>query len=242
MAVGLMAMPPMERLSNIVAGSALQAPKAAEYTYDTSSVIKADIGRIWASSGTPTSTLALLLAIAEAESGFQNTTGVTGDMGVFQFSPTTWDWACDGEPFNIKDNTLCAIKQIENNQLWHWDASRNDRENYQGWFSRLAPEVQAFVLRRDILCSCVAYVVSKGYKLPLIKTPTDLKSNAMPRIGTLALLRYPIGGGHIAIVRKVTAGGIEIDDANFRRCRETKGRFISWETFERVGRGFYSSP
>ncbi|MCF7836021.1 MAG: hypothetical protein K9M15_02775 [Candidatus Marinimicrobia bacterium] len=182
-----------------------------------------------------TSTQEIALAIIEAKSDFKNVEGVTGDMGYFQFSPTTWEDVCSGDPYNMKDNILCGVQEVNKNQLWRWSDSRNDRENYQGWFSKLSSTTQQFVLKQDILCSCVLFA-RRYADFPPIHSPADLQPNTFPEIGVAVLLDYSIGGSHIAIVTGWADGGFKIMEANYFRCRSSE-RVIKWS--DTHIRGFY---
>ena len=218
---------------------ALQAPNAPQSSEDTSFAIKTRVRAIMSELKVSTTTRELTEAIISSESDWQNVTGITGDMGLMQFSSSTWNWVCEGDPFNIEDNINCGIKEIEKNALYRWSASRESREKYIGWYDKLSSTTQQFVLKQDILCSCVLYLRDR-LNFPPIRNFGELNPNSMPRIGTIALFYYPIGGHHGGEVVKVNYKGFYVNDANFRKCAETRYRFISWIDWLRVGRGFYS--
>jgi len=234
-----MLLPPTEPMSNIV-DNALIAPRNAGTIENTTQAIKTQLNAVLTQLEASDYERELAIAIVSAESNFKNTTGITGDVGVFQFSPETWKDVCEGNPFNIKDNATCALREIRNNQLWRWEASREDRKNYQGWLSRLATSTKEIVLRNDELCSCLQYARRFIPNLPMISNPSKINPNSMPRIGVAILLKYNIpaglGGYHIGIVDKITPEGYFVRDSNFKRCIATY-RFISKES--PTIRGFY---
>jgi len=207
----------------------LQAPRApTAYAYD----IKAHIGQLLANYSTTTREIAH--AIIEAESNYKNVEGVTGDMGFFQFSPTTWDWACEGDPFNIEDNIKCGIKLIEEKRLTHWSASRNDRENYQGWYSRLSTTTKNYIIELNTLCNCMQYLRNRG--IDFNKGAKEIPVNSRPFIGSVAKFFYTKSWSyHGALVVGFTEKGFLVDDTNYKSCKKTLGREILWSNKSLLG-------
>lgn len=229
------ALPLPDLTSNIVDGMALKSPRSPKTIETTIQPNKLKLEAILKQQGATEYETELALAIVEAESNFQNTEGITGDAGIFQFATSTFAEICEGDPFNIKDSTECALKEIRDNQLWRWDASREDRKNYQGWFSRLATATASVVIKNDKLCSCVRYA-SNFLNLPPINNPGELKPNTPPVLGAGVLLNYSIGGSHLGVLIGWTENGFKISEANFNRCKKTT-REIKWNDTHL--RGFY---
>lgn len=208
---------------------------APVYAYDTPVIQQIEVFQPL--YGATTTELAIAIAYAESNlnPNAKNPSGT--DAGLYQWTKSAWkDAECIGSPYNIQDSTICTMEAIKDNELWRWDASREDMPNHTGWFNRLSSSTQQFILQKDRLCSCVVYA-SRFILLPPIKTPADLPTNSYPLIGGAVLLEYSIGGSHIGIITKFVEGGFEIREANFRRCKESF-RFISWQ--DTHIRGFYS--
>lgn len=216
-------------------GMALISPRSPKIEVTTTQPNKLKLGAILTQQGATEYETELALAIAGAESNYRNIEGVTGDAGIFQFATSTFAEICEGDPFDIEDSAECFLKEIRDNQLWRWDASREDRKNYQGWFSKLSIAAREIILRNDKLCSCVRYA-SNFINLPPIRTPAELKPNSPPALGAGVLLDYTIGGSHLGVLIGWTENGFKISESNFNRCKKTI-REIKWNDTHL--RGFY---
>ena len=73
----------------------------------------------------------LALTIAEAESKFNPLARnpASSASGIFQFIKSTWKTECEGDVFDYRDNTRCAMRLLStDNGLNHWLADRNMRQ------------------------------------------------------------------------------------------------------------------
>ena len=72
----------------------------------------------------------LALTIAELESKF-NPLAInpkSGAGGIFQWLKSSWVSFCEGDRFDIEDNTLCAVRTLsEPNGIRHWSADLSMR-------------------------------------------------------------------------------------------------------------------
>lgn len=206
---------------------ALEAPRMSQ-TVETVEYTRNDIkSLIRALSGESSE---VLIAIAEAESGLENVIGVTGDMGVFQFSPITWKDVCSGDAMNIKDNIQCAVNLIEDGQYWRWRASMYNRKNYQGWYNRLSRETQHEI---NILCDCMTGLRNMGVFFN--GRAKDLPTSDRPSIGSVAKFYYKkLGTYHGAKIIKFTKKGFMVLDTNYKPCQKTY-REVLWSNTSLLG-------
>ncbi len=213
-------------------GVALKAP----ITHSTTIDIKSHIQRIWANHSTSSATLDLLLSIGMSESGLKNVEGITGDMGILQFSPETWEDVCFGNPYNIEDNIKCGIKELEEKRLWRWSASREDRGNYKGWFNRLKQSTRDYIDELNIKCDCMKGLRYLG--VPYYGKAKDLPIWSMPVVGSVAKFYYKsLGTYHGGLVTKIVEKGFYVHDFNYEECEETKHRFVAWGSESTLGFG-----
>lgn len=178
----------------------------------------------------------ILVAIAQAESNLDPyAENPDGDAGLYQFTQGALKDECpQTNPFSIEESTLCAKKIISNNGLWRWEASKYDRKNYQGWYSRLKDTTEAD--RQARLCSCILY--AQNYiKLPAVKSVSELPANSYPAIGRAVLFRYS-NSDHIGIITNWEIGGFKIRESNYHKCQENF-RIIKFN--DKAIRGFYSN-
>ncbi len=195
--------------------------------------------RIGKNFGTTTTEIALAVNQAENpdDDRCNRELGCRGGIGEMMITKSTFKENCKGDVYDRETNILCGMKMISREEYWRWEASMYDMPKHKGWLGRLATSTREYVEEKMSFCSCVKYVATR-VEIPRIKTFFNLNSNTMPVVGAIALLNYN-GVAHGGIIRNMTEKGIYIDDANFIRCKETKNRFISWEEWKKVGRGFW---
>jgi hypothetical protein len=61
--------------------------------------------------------------------------------------------------------------------------------------------------------NCVAYVISRGVKLPPADAINQKPNSMIPRIGGIVIMRYRSGAGHVAYIESLN-GGIHIASSN----------------------------
>jgi len=90
----------------------------------------------------------------------------------------------------------------------------------------------------NTLCFCVTYAREiSGLPIPRVDNAGELKPNSEPRVGGLVLFQYG-KTAHVAVITDMGEKGIDISEANFRKCRATK-RTISWDDSAIKGFAYY---
>lgn len=78
----------------------------------------------------------LALAIADAESNFENVCNIDScdrGQGIFMFIPSTWESECEGEVMNPEDNIKCGVKLISEGEVNHWGTPMSWWGTYYEW-------------------------------------------------------------------------------------------------------------
>ncbi len=145
----------------------------------------------------------IALAIAEIESSFIPTAKNPDSTasGLFQITEDTWrETKCEGNIFDLKDNTQCAVKLFQEGEYWRW------RESSDKWLQKVSTSTRQYVLKilkeRELAtCSCVSYMRTLGWEFPKIPDPSYLEPNAFAIAGNLILLRFSLP--HMGEITKV---------------------------------------
>src|SRR3990167_3421056 len=162
--------------------------------------------------------------IAWAESNYRNvcnTKGCLYGIGVMQIVQSTFDEQCDGDVYKEEDNIRCGFKMVANEDYWRWKQSAG------GWIPKLGEDTI------PATCSCVKTARNLGANIPYGVDAGDLKANAHPGLGALALFRYS-SGAHVAVITEIQEDGFFVKEGNFELCKLTC-RFIQWNDLNLVG-------
>jgi len=103
-------------------------------------------------------------------------------------------------------------------------------------FKKLAPLSLGIVEveLENIACSCIKTARHFGADIPARIDAFDLKSNSRPRIGVLALFRFPSGLYHVGLVREIQEGGFLVVQGNKEPCKITE-ELVRWGDRNLVG-------
>lgn len=82
-----------------------------------------------------------------------------------------------------------------------------------------------------VVCNCYAYMKTKVKRLPRM---AEIMPNSKPKIGAVAIFKYKDGTKHLAYVKGLQSGIIQVEEANYKPCL-TGSRQISADDPRLIG-------
>lgn len=88
-------------------------------------------------------------------------------------------------------------------------------------------------LTKAVLCSCVKFARLKGAPIPYGTNASDFVPNSSPRVGGVAIFRYP-NDYHVAYITALNSNTFLIEETNYHRCKNSS-RLVSYDDPNIIG-------
>jgi hypothetical protein len=80
------------------------------------------------------------------------------------------------------------------------------------------PDDKQSTVGSEVGCSCVRFVTQYRKDLPVQDASRYVATTTAPSVGAVALMVYPSGSWHVALVTGVSDEGVAIAETNYRSC------------------------